>query len=607
MPTAEANGKTFEFPEGTTPEQMGQAIDEYFAGQSQDAGRFDGVVGGLDATLSVGSSILAEPLAGMAGLATAINPFDGIPASESGDVVDWARQGLTYDPKTQDGRDKLKSLANALKPVTEILEKAEKASGDFGYDIAGPIGGAIGASLPTLLMEATALAGAKGLAKVPVDEVAATTLTNASQAAKELGQEVATVGQAAKETVKDVAIAPTQITRREQREALQADPESAAGAGFKLDEKGRARTNTAEQRAQSMGWQDDDIGMIRGASTIDRNKAEKMLDIYERGKDNKRYRLTHSPGDVVGDTLMDRVMHLRDRNKAAGEAIGRVAEGLKTSPVDIRGAYKEFAEGLKELGVTLKGADGKFKADFSKADFEGVTGAERLVNTMLSRLQRPTEANGYNVHKLKRFIDTQVSYGKMQRDLSGDVERLVKDFRHNIDEALDTTFPDYNKANIEYADTIDVIDAFQSRLGKKVDLTNKRARTMLGQEARKLMSNYKVRGEMLAELDELDAMYRKYGGKATDDILFQTAFVNTLESTLGAYRPGTAQGIIESAGRNLMTGNVKGGAVDMAVSAAEKAADKIKGVTPKNQMQAMRELLKQKGTSNSREVSIRDS
>ena len=31
MPIAEAQGKEFNFPEGTTPEQMGVAIDEFFA------------------------------------------------------------------------------------------------------------------------------------------------------------------------------------------------------------------------------------------------------------------------------------------------------------------------------------------------------------------------------------------------------------------------------------------------------------------------------------------------------------------------------------------------------------------------------------------------
>ncbi len=34
MPTAIANGKTFDFPDGTTPDQMSEAIDDYFSGQT---------------------------------------------------------------------------------------------------------------------------------------------------------------------------------------------------------------------------------------------------------------------------------------------------------------------------------------------------------------------------------------------------------------------------------------------------------------------------------------------------------------------------------------------------------------------------------------------
>lgn len=37
MPVANAQGKRFNFPEGTTPEQMGIAIDEFFGGQAQQA------------------------------------------------------------------------------------------------------------------------------------------------------------------------------------------------------------------------------------------------------------------------------------------------------------------------------------------------------------------------------------------------------------------------------------------------------------------------------------------------------------------------------------------------------------------------------------------
>ena len=37
--TATANGKTFTFPEGTTPDQMGEAIDEFFSGKAQQPSR----------------------------------------------------------------------------------------------------------------------------------------------------------------------------------------------------------------------------------------------------------------------------------------------------------------------------------------------------------------------------------------------------------------------------------------------------------------------------------------------------------------------------------------------------------------------------------------
>jgi len=356
-----------------------------------------------------------------------------------------------------------------------------------------------------------------------------------------------------------------------------------------------------------MGWKKDDLGMVRGASQLDRNKALKMLEIYEKGTNNKRFRLTHAPADVAGDTLLNRVLHARKVNKEAGAEIGRIAESLKGKQVDIRQPYQELAEGFKSLGVKLKLKNGKFVGDFSEANFEGVSGAERLVNQMLSRLQRNTDADAYNVHELKKFIDTQVTYGKMQRDLSGDVERLVKSFRSGIDEALDNTFTNYNKANQRYADTIGVLDDFQGFLGKRIDLTDNRARDALGQESRKLMSNYKVRNEMNAALDRLNNVYRKYGGKDTDDLIFQAAFANSLEQTMGAYRPQTAQGVGEAVVRSAAAGNMQGGALEAGIALGKKAADKVKGVNTENQIKAMRELLKQKGISNSREVTISDS
>lgn len=56
MAIATANGKKFTFPDGTTPEQMGQAIDEYFAANPVAPQKEDGGI--LDTAREIGSTAL---------------------------------------------------------------------------------------------------------------------------------------------------------------------------------------------------------------------------------------------------------------------------------------------------------------------------------------------------------------------------------------------------------------------------------------------------------------------------------------------------------------------------------------------------------------------
>lgn len=115
-------------------------------------------LGKLEAGATLASSIVAEPVAGIAGITQAVNPFTD---QTGGEAVEATREALTYDPKTPEGRESIKGLAKTLQPIAEILEKAEKASGDAGYDLAGPIGGAIFTAAPTALAELLGLVGAK--------------------------------------------------------------------------------------------------------------------------------------------------------------------------------------------------------------------------------------------------------------------------------------------------------------------------------------------------------------------------------------------------------------------------------------------------------------
>ena len=116
----------------------------------------------LENLATVGSAIAAEPISGVAGIGTSL-----VAGPEAGaEAVEAVQEALTLDPITEQGRTNLVNLSKSLQPVAEILERAEQVSGDTGFDIAGPVGGAIGASLPTAALEALGLTGLVGARRV---------------------------------------------------------------------------------------------------------------------------------------------------------------------------------------------------------------------------------------------------------------------------------------------------------------------------------------------------------------------------------------------------------------------------------------------------------
>ena len=128
------------------------------------AGGVMGEIKGLAETaLTVGTGAVAQPISGLAGALTA----SAAGAERGAKAVETVQEKLTYDPSSEEGRRNLQAVAKILRPVSDLLAKAEKASGDFGFDIAGPVGGAIASALPTAVMEFIGLKGAAKISKQP--------------------------------------------------------------------------------------------------------------------------------------------------------------------------------------------------------------------------------------------------------------------------------------------------------------------------------------------------------------------------------------------------------------------------------------------------------
>ena len=133
-----------------------------------------------EALTTIGTGAVAQPVAGISGLVT--TPFVG--AEKGAGVVEGVESALTRDPQTEEGQKALQGFGELAAPITKILQATEKTLGDAGFDLAGPIGGALGKAIPTAIMEALGFKGTSTLAKSSIKQA------QRSKAIKQAGLDV---------------------------------------------------------------------------------------------------------------------------------------------------------------------------------------------------------------------------------------------------------------------------------------------------------------------------------------------------------------------------------------------------------------------------------
>ena len=115
----------------------------------------------VEPAATIASSVIAEPLAGVAGIAQTINPLSR--EGSGAKAVQATREALTYKPKTDVGIGVLTDIGEAVAPAGDFVGDVEKGLGDkvFGYT-GSPTLAAAATTIPTVLMEIAGLAVGKG-------------------------------------------------------------------------------------------------------------------------------------------------------------------------------------------------------------------------------------------------------------------------------------------------------------------------------------------------------------------------------------------------------------------------------------------------------------
>jgi len=352
------------------------------------------------------------------------------------------------------------------------------------------------------------------------------------------------------------------------------------------------------------------VAMVKASTPDARKKMLTMLDIVEKGKQNFRYSADNRPLDVAGDSILNRVKVVREANRVAGTKLEGVADSLRGQPVDASPAVDSFMQKLEGMGVEFNPEDSSLS--FQGSDLEGIPGPQRVIKNVLNRMLNTKTPDAYDVHRLKKFIDEQVTYGKNARGLGGKTEGILKTLRHDMDGLLDNQFPEYNKVNTQYSETIGALDALQDVAGKKMDFFGENADKAIGTLARRLLSNAQSRIPLKDAVAQLDTVAQKFSKPGTDvvpyravvgrsgvtpkmlddDIMGQVLFTDELDkmfgaasrtSLLGDAEKGVNTAISAAAGQKTIPGMIADG--------GKWVYDKSRGINEKNAIKAMRELL----------------
>jgi hypothetical protein len=329
-----------------------------------------------------------------------------------------------------------------------------------------------------------------------------------------------------------------------------------------------------------------------------------MVNIAEKVQNNARFGLRNRPSDVTGDLLMSRLRIVQDANKSAGKAIDKAANKLKTESIDLGPIESGFTESLGNMGITLSRVDGKIVPNFKGSDIEGLAGPENVITRVVNRMGGTGTPTAFDAHRLKRFIDEQVTFGKNAEGLAGKAETALKDLRKNISTTLNTDFPEYGSVNAQYSETIGVLDRFQDIAGRKLDLTGPSAEKATGTLMRRLMGNAPSRTRLLDSIDEIESAASKFGGTgqkmssgpggSKNDLLTQVLFANELDEIIGPAARTSLQGQFDSAlKRSASAASSRGGAADLALDVAGSAVEKARGINEAGAFKAIKDLLKE--------------
>jgi len=346
------------------------------------------------------------------------------------------------------------------------------------------------------------------------------------------------------------------------------------------------------KEAVKQGVDDAHVAVIKAGSAGDKKVFSEMLDATEAASTNRLS--LKRPSDVSGKNITSTIKFLGEETKTLGTKLDGAAQALKGKAVESADdVLRNVDDSIAEIGANV--SNGKIQFDGSDLEDLGVNG--KIVQNIYRRLNNANDA--YDFHRLKKYIDANVTYGKTGQGLTGEAETLIKGWRKLADDALDTQFPTYNSINTQLSELYGTLDEVGDIFGKNFRNQSELAASIrAGSVADRILGNSANRGGILQTLQNIQTTANKFGLKSDQDIVKQVIFSDVLEDMFGTQATRSLQGQATRAGKEVAAGavdvvtNPRQGLIERTIDIAGKGIDASRGINRDNAVKSLRALLK---------------
>lgn len=386
-------------------------------------------------------------------------------------------------------------------------------------------------------------------------------------------------------------------------------------AGWKLD-GASVVPDKLGAAAVKQGYRPGDVASAKNTNRLTKDKMLEMLNIKRKIQGDSSVALDIRPSKIAGDELMRRFEFVREKANGLRKELDAIAkgvgaderalpgpgvrQGLKGLQIDTSSIETAVLDGLRKINIdipedilddTTKLKDFlKSKDAFVGSDISKDRTSQKLIRDTIDLLSEPGEADALRAHRIKRQIDTTVDFRKkVSGGLTDTGENFAKSIRKSLNDSIREVNSQYADVNDKLSRALNSMNSFRDAIPKKVNMFGDNLEEAVGQELRKLLSNYSSRQELRNSIKSLDDTSKFFGADFQTDVNKLVQFNNTLDDRFGATARGSFKGEIESGIRSvspkeILKDKVSQGLID--------AVNKVRSVNDESAFNAMQELLK---------------